>query len=112
MIDQTLTNLSLLGATTWLPPFLWFLIKVFFVFFLIIWIRSTIPRLRIDQVMTFAWKFLLPMALINLVITGLQVFFWQEVLPWPLIFLNVAIMIVLILLWSRIFKPGGGRVEV
>jgi len=96
----------------WLPPFLWFLAKVFFVFFLIIWIRSTIPRLRIDQVMAFAWKFLLPMALINLVITGIQVLFWQDVLPWPLIFLNVAIMIVLILLWSRMFKLGGGRVEV
>ena len=96
----------------WLPPFLWFLAKVFFVFFLIIWIRSTIPRLRIDQVMAFAWKFLLPMALINLVITGIQVLFWQDVLPWPLIFLNVAIMVVLILLWSRMFKLGGGRVEV
>jgi NADH-quinone oxidoreductase subunit H len=62
--------------------------------------------------MAFAWKFLLPMALINLVITGIQVLFWQDVLPWPLIFLNVAIMIVLILLWSRMFKLGGGRVEV
>ena len=96
----------------WLPPFLWFLIKVFFVFFLIIWIRSTIPRLRIDQVMAFAWKFLLPAALINLFLTGLQVLIWQEALPWPLIFLNIAIMIVLILLWSKMFKLGGGRVEV
>ncbi len=95
-----------------LPPFLWFLIKIFAVFFLIIWIRSTIPRLRIDQVMAFAWKFLLPLALINLLITGIQVLVWKEALPWPLVFLNLAIMAVLVVLWSKFFKLGGGRVEV
>jgi len=95
-----------------LPPFLWFLIKVFAVFFLIIWIRSTIPRLRIDQVMAFAWKCLLPLALINLLITGIQVLVWPEALPWPIVFLNLAIMAVLVVLWSKFFKLGGGRVEV
>ena len=95
-----------------LPPFLWFLIKVFAVFFLIIWIRSTIPRLRIDQVMGFAWKFLMPLALINLLITGIQVLIWKDALPWPIIFLNLAIMVVLVVLWSKFFKLGGGRVEV
>jgi len=95
-----------------LPPFLWFLIKVLAVFFLIIWIRSTIPRLRIDQVMGFAWKFLMPLALINLIITGIQVLVWEDGLPWPIIFLNLAIMAVLVVLWSKFFKLGGGRVEV
>ena len=95
-----------------LPPLLWFLIKVFAVFFLIIWIRSTIPRLRIDQVMGFAWKFLMPLALINLLITGIQVLIWKDALPWPIIFLNLAIMVVLVVLWSKFFKLGGGRVEV
>lgn len=95
-----------------LPPFLWFVIKIFAVFFVIIWIRSTIPRFRIDQVMGFAWKFLLPLALINLVITGIQVLIWQEALPWFVIIMNIAIMAILILVWSRFFKLGGGRVEV
>jgi len=95
-----------------LPPFLWFLIKIFAVFFLIIWIRSTIPRLRIDQVMGFAWKFLMPLALINLLITGIQVLVWKDGMPWPVIFLNLAIMAVLVVLWSKFFKLGGGRVEV
>ncbi len=95
-----------------LPPFFCFLIKVFAVFFLIIWIRCTIPRLRIDQVMAFAWKFLLPLALINLLITGIQVLVWPEALPWPIVFLNLAIMVVLVVLWSKFFKLGGGRVEV
>jgi len=95
-----------------LPPLLWFLIKVFAVFFFIFWIRSTIPRLRIDQVMAFAWKCLLPLALINLLITGVQVLVWTEALPWTVIFINLAITAVLVVLWSKFFKLGGGRVEV
>jgi len=95
-----------------LPPFLWFLIKVFAVFFLIFWVRSTIPRLRIDQVMAFAWKGLLPLALINLFITGAEILVLPEGLPWFIIFVNLAIMVVLVVLWSGFFKLGGGRVEV
>jgi len=95
-----------------LPPVLWFLVKVFAVFFVFMWVRSTVPRLRIDQIMGFAWKCLLPLALINLFVTALQVVFWPEGLPWVMIFVNLAIMVVLILLWSKLFKLGGGRVEV
>lgn len=111
-ISAIITTLFLSG---WrgpvLPPVLWFLIKVILVFFVIIWVRSTVPRLRVDQIMGFAWKCLLPLALINLFITGLQVVFWPS-LPWAMIFVNLAIMVVLILLWSKLFKLGGGRVEV
>jgi NADH-quinone oxidoreductase subunit H len=95
-----------------LPPFLWFLIKVVGVFFLIFWIRSTIPRVRVDQLMAFAWKCLLPLALINLLITGVEVLVLPEALPWTIIFVNLAIMAVLIALWSKFFQLGGGRVEV
>ena len=95
-----------------LPPFLWFLIKVVAVFFLIFWVRSTIPRLRIDQVMAFAWKGLLPLALINLFITGVEVVVLPEGLPWFIILVNIAVMVVLVVLWSGFFKLGGGRVEV
>jgi len=95
-----------------LPPFLWFLIKVFGVFLLIFWIRSTIPRLRIDQVMAFAWKFLLPLSLINLLITGIQVIVWPEALPWTVIFINLVIAAVLVVLWSKLSRLGGGQVEV
>ena len=95
-----------------LPPFLWFLIKVIGVFFLIFWVRSTIPRVRVDQLMAFAWKCLLPLALINLFITGIEVLVLPEALPWTIIILNLAIMAVLIVLWSKFFRLGGGRVEV
>ena len=54
---------------------LWFLLKTGVVVFLFIWIRATYPRLRIDQIMAFSWKFLLPLSLINLLAVSLEVFF-------------------------------------
>ena len=95
-----------------LPPILWFLIKVSAVFLLSVWIRGTIPRLRIDQVMAFAWKFLLPLALINLLVTSLQVVLWPEASLWLIVFLNLTVMAILILSWSRFFRLGGERIEV
>jgi NADH-quinone oxidoreductase subunit H len=53
-----------------LPPFLWFVIKVLAVAFFFIWMRGTLPRLRYDQLMAFGWKILIPLALLNVVITG------------------------------------------
>jgi len=94
-----------------LPPWLWFLIKVIAVFFLMVWTRTTFPRVRIDQLMALAWKFLLPLAVINLFVTAIEVLAWPEALYW-MIPVNIAIMVVLVLLWSRFFKLGGGRVEV
>src|SRR4030043_475548 len=54
-----------------LPVWIWFAIKIFAVFMFILWMRATLIRLRIDQVMAFSWKFLLPMALINIFVTAL-----------------------------------------
>ncbi|MDE2843599.1 MAG: NADH-quinone oxidoreductase subunit NuoH [Chloroflexota bacterium] len=53
---------------------LWFLIKTGIIVFLFIWFRATYPRLRIDQIMAFSWKFLLPLAMVNLVVVTLEVF--------------------------------------
>ena len=57
---------------------LWFLLKVGVLAFAFIWVRSTFPRLRIDQIMALAWKFLLPLSLINLLATTLEVFFLRD----------------------------------
>ena len=95
-----------------LPPWLWFLVKVSLVFFVIVWIRTTVPRVRIDQLMALAWKFLFPLALLNLIITAVEILAWPEVSLWLLVPINFGVMIVLILLWSRFFKLGWGRVEV
>jgi NADH-quinone oxidoreductase subunit H len=52
---------------------LWFLLKLFGVLFVFIWLRTTLPRLRYDQLMRFGWKVLLPVATVNAVITALLV---------------------------------------
>jgi NADH-quinone oxidoreductase subunit H len=54
-------------------PVFWFVLKVFVFLFLYIWVRGTLPRFRYDQLMAFGWKFLLPLAIANLVITALIV---------------------------------------
>ena len=101
------------------PVWAWFVAKVFIVFLVILWMRGTLIRVRIDQIMAFSWKFLLPMALINLFVTAGEVLVWDEWMsgwksfPWPFIFVNWALAAVLIVLWSKLFfKLGGGRVEV
>jgi NADH-quinone oxidoreductase subunit H len=55
---------------TWVPSYCWFFAKLFALIALFIWVRGTLPRLRMDQLMNFAWKFMLPMALINLSAAG------------------------------------------
>ena len=52
-----------------LPPIVWFFIKTYALVFFIIWVRWAFPRLRPDQLMSFCWKFLTPLALLNLLIT-------------------------------------------
>ena len=57
----------------WVAGLLWFLGKAFFFVFVFVWMRGTLPRVRIDQLMGFAWKWLLPAALLNLFVTALAV---------------------------------------
>jgi NADH-quinone oxidoreductase subunit H len=57
----------------WLPGVLWFLLKLAVLLFVFIWMRTTLPRLRYDQLMQFGWKVLLPVATLNAVVTALLV---------------------------------------
>jgi len=56
-----------------LLPVLWFFLRVVFFLFVYIWVRGTLPRFRYDQLMGFSWKFLLPLAIANVVVTSLVV---------------------------------------
>ena len=54
-------------------PVFWFCLRVFVFLFIYIWVRGTLPRFRYDQLMAFGWKFLLPLAIANLMVTALIV---------------------------------------
>jgi NADH-quinone oxidoreductase subunit H len=56
-----------------LLPVLWFVVRVIAFIFVYIWVRGTLPRFRYDQLMAFGWKFLLPLAIANIVVTSLVV---------------------------------------
>ena len=57
----------------YIPGIVWFLAKAFFISFVIIWFKWTFPRVRIDQMLAFEWKYLMPIALVNLVVMALCV---------------------------------------
>jgi NADH-quinone oxidoreductase subunit H len=56
------------GIMDWIPPFVWYIGKTFFVIFIMMWFKWTFPRLRIDQLLTLEWKYLLPINLVNVLI--------------------------------------------
>lgn len=58
-----------------LPPLIWFIIKVFILVFFFIWLRASFPRVRYDQLMKFGWKVLVPLGLINIFITSIVLLF-------------------------------------
>jgi NADH-quinone oxidoreductase subunit H len=65
----------------WVPSWAWFIAKIMIWICFFIWIRGTLPRLRQDQLMNFAWKFALPFTLVNLMVTALWSFLgegWQR----------------------------------
>jgi len=64
-------NVSAFHFLYYIPSWAWFLIKSFLFLYLFIWIRATLPRYRYDQLMRLGWKVLIPLAIANLVVTGI-----------------------------------------
>ncbi len=77
LLISAMTTVLFLGG--WhgplLPPIAWFFIKMMAVVFVFIWLRAVLPRLRFDQLMSFGWKYLLPLSLLNILITGAVVLY-------------------------------------
>jgi NADH-quinone oxidoreductase subunit H len=66
--NVAILNGPIIGA---LLPIFWFVVKILFFLLLYIWVRGTLPRFRYDQLMNFGWKFLLPVAILNILATAL-----------------------------------------
>jgi NADH-quinone oxidoreductase subunit H len=94
----------------WLTPWLWFLLKVVLVFFLLVWVRTTLPRVRIDQLMSFAWKFMLPLAIINLLVTAVEVLVFPD-LSWLMVGVNLVLAVALVFIGSKWIKNTRGKAE-
>ena len=103
------------GLEDYVPGWLIFLGKMYAVFFIYIWTRGTLPRLRIDQLMAFAWKFLLPLMLVNILMVGTEVLIWREnelsageALP-VIGFVNFFLGVALVVGWARFLGHGKGK---
>jgi NADH-quinone oxidoreductase subunit H len=64
-------NVAALGFLDFIPSWTWFLAKSFVFLYIFIWVRATLPRYRYDQLMRIGWKLLIPLAIVNLLLTGL-----------------------------------------
>jgi NADH-quinone oxidoreductase subunit H len=88
---------------------MWFFGKLLAVVFLLIWVRGTLPRLRMDQLMGFAWKFMLPMALANIVAAGVWKFMDSGIARWVVCAAIVIVPYVLLGLAQSAGRANGKR---
>ena len=97
---------SLFGLDKWIPTWLIIIAKTHAFYFLFIWTRGTLPRLRSDQLMAFAWKFMLPVALLNLFVMATERMLWKQ-LDFEQVYLyvfaavNIILSIAVVYLWAR-----------
>ncbi len=66
------------GNVSWLVPSIVLMLKAYALIFVSVWVRATLPRLRYDQLMTFSWKFLIPLSLLNIFVVAILV----SIAPW------------------------------
>jgi NADH-quinone oxidoreductase subunit H len=84
---------------SWVPSWIWFFSKLMLSIFVFIWMRGTLPRLRQDQLMNFAWKFILPLCLLNVFVAALWRFMGEG---WPRWVVCSAILVVAYVVVGRI----------
>ncbi len=118
----TLTTISILGATLflggwnwplgeqegWWLQWAWMIVKTgaFIMFFF--WVRATLPRLRIDQMMSFCWKVLLPFSFLQIVINGLVlVYDWPDI--WLLVFSGAGAIAMITLIYRSARRPTAAQ---
>ncbi|MFZ0663024.1 MAG: NADH-quinone oxidoreductase subunit NuoH [Acidobacteriaceae bacterium] len=88
---------------TWIPSWIWFFAKLMVLIAGFIWVRGTLPRLRMDQLMNFAWKFMLPMTLVVIFSAGIWHFMPSGVIRWIVSAIPIAALYVLL---GRVLASG------
>ena len=84
---------------------MWVILKTYLVIAVIFWLRGTLPRLRVDQLMSFAWKFIIPLSFVNIIFTAVHLYYgW----PWPALTLVSLIITVAsaYLMYRKITRPA------
>jgi NADH-quinone oxidoreductase subunit H len=99
-----------LPGLEWVPSYLWFFGKLAAVIFLMLWIRGTFPRVRIDQLMRFAWLFLIPTALLTLPVAAIWKYTGMGVLGWVICLAMLLVpFAILTVLYNRRLAPATRR---
>src|SRR5450631_1208026 len=80
-----------LSVLTWVPSYVWFFLKLLALIAGFIWIRGTLPRLRMDQLMALAWEFILPMAILNMLVAGVWRFMPSGIVRWLVCAIIIAV---------------------
>jgi NADH-quinone oxidoreductase subunit H len=83
----------------WVPTYIWFFVKLFMLITLFIWIRGTLPRLRMDHLMKLAWKVLLPLALFNIALMAIWNFIVIGIIRWGICLLLSLVVLIFLQSW-------------
>jgi NADH-quinone oxidoreductase subunit H len=84
-------------------PFIWFMLKTYLLVFALVWVRLSLPRLQVDQLMAFAWKIIIPLGLVNIVVSA-AVILWVPSWKWGLLIVSWASLLVFIGLFDPVLK--------
>lgn len=104
---------SLFGLEEWVPPYLILVTKISAGYFLLVWLRGTLPRFRLDQLMMFAWKYLIPISLIQVLLIALEKSIFEQwdvpgIVPLAIFAaVNVVFAVVIVRMWARLlgYRP-------
>jgi len=84
-------------------PFVWFMVKTYALVFTLVWVRLSLPRLQVDQLMAFAWKVLIPLGLLNILVSA-AVMLWVPRWKWGLLIVGWASLVLFVGLLDPVLK--------